>query len=184
MHPRCAERATTQRSRVRFQLHADPPITPRVRSNSAVRLAASANAHGRPRQSRAPQRSTGYRVPDDCVRDVVLDELGDRVSDVPLADGKNAMETLFRKQREHVADVRSPKRMIRSSTPPRQGRHDVERLHPGDRWRATNRRRQGRIRIVHYCSQTGGVAGADSLNSLRKLAPQAGFEPATLRLTE
>ena len=35
---------------VLFHLSADPLVTPHARSNSAVRLAASAGAHGRPRQ--------------------------------------------------------------------------------------------------------------------------------------
>ena len=38
---------------------------------------------------------------------------------------------------------------------PREGRHDVERVHTGGRRRAEARSRQDRIRIVHDCSQTG-----------------------------
>ena len=49
-----------------------------------------------------------------------------------------------------------------------------------NRRRAARGGRQTRIRIVHYCSQSGEGCGA---NSLKRLAPQAGLEPATLRLT-
>jgi hypothetical protein len=45
---------------------------------------------------------------------------------------------------------------------------------------ASHGRRQGWIRIVHYCSHSGTGEWA---KSLKRLAPQAGFEPATLRLT-
>src|SRR5262249_32463641 len=62
----------------------------------------------------------------------------------------------------------------------REGRHDVERVHAGDRRRAAHGGGQGRIRIVHNCSPTGKDERA---NSLKRLAPQAGLEPATLRLT-
>ena len=62
----------------------------------------------------------------------------------------------------------------------REGLHDAERIHTGDRRRASDGRGQGRIRIVHNCSQTGKRERA---KSLKKLAAQAGFEPATLRLT-
>ena len=44
-----------------------------------------------------------------------------------------------------------------------QGGHDVERVHPGHRRCATHGGRQGRIRIVHNCSQSGKGRGAKSL---------------------
>jgi len=81
---------------VLFHLSAHPLITPHARSHSVVRPAASADAHGRPSQLRVPQRSIGYRVPGDCVPDGSARRLGDRASEVPLADGNNLMETLFR----------------------------------------------------------------------------------------
>src|SRR2546430_15189685 len=41
--------------------------------------------------------------------------------------------------------------------------HDARRVHAGDRRRAARRGRQSRIRIVHYCSQSGSGRGANSL---------------------
>ena len=46
--------------------------------------------------------------------------------------------------------------------------------------RTPHGRRQSRIRIVHNCSQFGKGRGA---KSLKRLAPQPGLEPGTLRLT-
>ena len=43
----------------------------------------------------------------------------------------------------------------RAADGPREGRHDAQRVHAGRRWLTSQSRRHGRIRIVHYCSQTG-----------------------------
>jgi hypothetical protein len=45
----------------------------------------------------------------------------------------------------------------------REGGHDAQRVHTGDRWFVARGRRQSRIRIVHYCSQSGNGCGANSL---------------------
>ena len=58
---------------------------------------------------------------------------------------------------------------------PHQGGHDIERVHPGHRWRAAHGGRQGRSRIVHNCSQSGKGRGA---KSLMQLAPRAGLAPS------
>ena len=64
----------------------------------------------------------------------------------------------------------------------RQSGHDAERVHAGDRRLAADGRRQGRH---PNCSQLFTIAegGARTANSLKRLAPQPGLEPGTLRLT-
>ena len=56
----------------------------------------------------------------------------------------------------------------------------VGSLHPGARRRGPTGCGSRRIGIVQSCSDPGWD---DDANSLKRLAPQAGFEPATLRLT-
>src|SRR5688572_18904627 len=73
-----------------------------------------------------------------------------------------------------------PRQSHRAADGTRKGRYDAERVRAGRRRLTPKGHRYGRIRIVHNCSQTGKRRGA---NSLKRLAPQAGFEPATLRLT-
>ena len=62
----------------------------------------------------------------------------------------------------------------------RDGRHDAEHLHPGHAGRPTGGRQPYFSEIVPNCSLAGGTERA---NSLKRMAPQAGLEPATLRLT-
>jgi len=64
----------------------------------------------------------------------------------------------------------------------REGRYDAERVHASDRRCVAGGGRSGRIGIVHTCSQNRRGCGANSLILLGKMAPQAGLEPATLRL--
>ena len=61
-----------------------------------------------------------------------------------------------------VARQRRARQGGRAVDGPRQRRHDAERVHAGARWIDARRRRKGRRRIVHYCSQTRGRGVGDA----------------------